>query len=251
MKGKIAIGVAAVALLLAASAGAALVRVGNLVVHADGGFTPRLLPRKAYAPIEFRGHAEIATVDGAVPPALQHAVLDFDRDGRLSTAGLPACDPSAIENATPEQARVTCSGAIVGKGHVEASIAVPGQAPVHASSPLTLFNGPRRDGDPTVVFHAQTTAPQVQTFAVVVPIERRRSRGYGYRATVEMPPIAGGDGALTHVDLAVGKRYRYQGVERSYTSARCSDSVLETHGRFGFADGTVIAGTIFKPCRAR
>ncbi len=237
--------------LLLGRADAALVRVGDLVVHADGGFTPHVLPRRAYAPIDFRGHADIATVQGGVPPALQRAVLDFDRDGRLNTAGLPTCLPSAVENASPGEARSICSKAIVGTGHVEALIAPPGQAPILASSLLTLFNGPRQGGDPTVVFHAQITVPAVQTFAVVVPIERRRAGGYGYRATAELPPIAGGYGALTHVDLKVGKRYRSGGVERSYTSARCGDGVLETHGHFNFADGTVIAGSVYKPCRVR
>lgn len=236
--------------MLAGTAAAALVRVDGLVLRADGGFTPRELPRKAFAPIDFQGHADIAAIGGGVPPALQRVALDLDRDGRLTTRGLPTCAPSRIEDATPREARGACPKAIVGTGHVEALIALDGRPPLPVRSPLTLFNGPRQNGAATALFHAQVTAPAVQTFAVLVPIERRGG-GFSYRATLEMPPIAGGRGALTHVDLKVGKRYRFRGVKRSYASARCSDNVLETRGRFSFAEGTIIEGVVMKPCHVR
>jgi len=108
--------------------------------------------------------------------------------------------------------------------------------PVEASSPLTLFNGPRLNGNPTVVIHARTTVPATQTYAIVVPIERRGAE-FRYRALLNVPPIAGGRGAITHIDVEVGRRYRAGGQLRSYVSARCSDGILRTHGRFTFGDG--------------
>lgn len=249
VKGKLTIGVLVAFLLLAGAADGALLKVDDLVLRADGGFTPRKLPRRAFAPIDFQGRADITVTRGGVPPALQRAVLDFDRDGRLTSRGLPTCLPAQVENANPQEARSSCSAAIVGTGHVEALIAIEGQQPIRARSLLTLFNGPREAGKPTVVFHAQTSVPAVQTFAIVVPIERRAG-AFAYRATLELPPIAGGRGALTHVDLKIGKRYRFRGAELSYVSARCSDSVLETRGRFSFADGTIMEGSVMKPCLA-
>jgi hypothetical protein len=236
--------------LLAGSAGAAVVKVGNLVLRADGGFEPRSLPRKAFAPIDFQGHADVEAKDGGVPPALEEAVLDFDRDGRLNTRGLPPCPVDRVENATPQEARMTCKGAIVGTGHVGATIALPGQAPLHASSPLTVFNGIPQNGEPTVILHARTTTPGVQTFAIVVPIERRQGH-FGYRTTIDVPPIAAGFGALTHIDAKIGRRYSFNGRKRSYTSARCSDGILQTRGRFSFADGTIVDGSVMKPCSVR
>ena len=91
--------------LFAGGANAALVKVGNLVLTADGGFTPRTLPRSTFAPIDFSGHANLKAVDGTVPPALQQVVLDFDRDGRLTTGGLPVCQPALLEEAAPAEAR--------------------------------------------------------------------------------------------------------------------------------------------------
>jgi hypothetical protein len=244
---------AACAVLVAALvgiAGAATVRVGTLVLRADGGFTPRQLPKRAYAPIKFQGHAEIRTTNGTAPPALKRVRLDFDRDGRLTTTGLATCSPSEIESSTPKQARQACAAALVGTGQVGAAITIPGQSRVDVTSPLSLFNGPRQGGNATVLAHAQTTFPSLQTYVMIVPVERLRSRSYGYRATLDLPEIAGGYGALTHIDAKVGRSYRAGGAKRSYISARCSDGILETLGYVSFADGTVISGAIFKPCRA-
>jgi hypothetical protein len=237
------------AALLAASAGAALVEVDNLVLHADGAFEPRLLPRHRFAPIEFQGHVDIAAKVRGKPPVLEQAIVEFDRDGRLSVAGLPTCPPSRIAEASTEEARRACSGAIVGSGHIAALISL-GSGPAQASSPLTIFNGPPLNGHPTVVLHARITVPTTQTYAILVPIERRPGP-FRYRATLDVPPIAAGLGAITHVDVKVGRRYRAGGRRRSYASARCSDSVLETHGRFSFDDGIIIDGSVEKFCRAK
>jgi hypothetical protein len=234
--------------LLVGSAGAAKVRVGTLVLIADGGFSPQLLPKRSYAPIRFYGRAEIRTTNGTVPPALQRIRLNFDRDGLLRTAGLATCSPGSIEASTPAQARRTCGPAQVGSGKVQAAIVIPGHERVDVSAPLSLFNGPRQDGNATVIAHSQTTFPSLETYVMTIPVERLGG-WYSYRATLDLPEIAGGFGALTHIDARIGRRYRAGGVERSYISARCADSILETIGYASFADGTVIGGTIFKPCR--
>lgn len=236
------------AALASAANGAALVEVGNLVLRADGGFKPRTLPAKRYAPIDFKGHFNIAAKDGGRPSALQRAVIDFDRDGRLSVAGLPTCPAELIANAGVEEARRLCPGAIVGSGKIEALISLGGKL-IPASSPLTIFNAPRVEGHPAVVLHAQTTEPATQTFAIVVPITRRGGE-YRYQATIEVPPILGGLGSLTHLNAEIGRHYKSGGKSRSYVSARCSDNILRTHGSFTFADGTLIEGGVEKYCRS-
>ena len=238
----------ALALLFAASAAGegALVKVNDLILRADGSFQPHSLPRSHYAPIDFQGHFDVAAKGGGRPPALEEAVIDFDRDGRLSAGGLPVCPTERVASASSAEARRVCSGAIVGSGHIRALIDLP-NGPVPVSSPLTLFNGPPQAGNPTVILHAQITVPATQTLAIVVPIERRRGE-FRYRATLDFPPIAGGLGAITHVDADVGRRFSVNGQRRSYVAARCSDGILRTHGRFTFADGTVIDGSVEKAC---
>jgi hypothetical protein len=237
-----------VAALFAAVAQGALVEVDNLVLHADGGFQPQRLPRRGYAPIRFQGHVGIASKDGSQPSALRQAIVDFDRDGRLDVAGLPACPPERIAAASTEEARRLCKGALVGSGTVGVLVALP-SGPVSTSSPLSLFNGPRLEGRPTVVLHAQITVPATQTYAILVPLEKRRGE-FRWRATLDVPPLAGGLGVITGIEVKIGRRFQAGGKQRSYVSARCSDGILRTHGRFTFEDGTIIDGSVEKFCRA-
>lgn len=236
------------AVLLTNSAGAATVRVGTLVLHADGGFEPYALPKRTYAPIHFQGYGEIKTTNGSMPPALQHIKLDFDHDGHLTTAGLAVCRPSQIEGVSTQQARQRCGGAIVGTGRLGAEVNLAGIARLELRSPLTVFNGPRRNGDPTAIVHAQAPFPVSETYVIVIPIERRQGN-YGYQVSFDIPPIAGGFGSLTYISAKLGRLYEFHGAQRSYISARCSDYILQTQGYFSFADGNVIYGSVFKTCR--
>lgn len=238
---------ALVGLVVAAEANSATLRVGRLIVHADGGFTPQTLPRRSYAPISFEGHVEVGSTDSGPVVPLKQVRLSFDRDGRLDTRGLPVCRPAAIENATPAQARQTCAKALVGTGTVKAAVTTPGGAEFVIESPLSLFNGPRVGDMPTVVGHARTEVPTPETYVLEVPIERTHG-AFAYRATIDVPEIAKGMAAVIHADATVGRRYKAGGVKHSYTSARCSDGVLETRGRLTFADGTIIEGSVFRAC---
>jgi hypothetical protein len=224
----------------------ALLRGESVTLIANGGFTPRKLPRHRYAPIAFNGHAEFRGHHGNPPPALEQVVLNFDRDGRLLNQGLPHCTPEQIEETTPEEARRRCAEALVGDGHLNAVIGIGGlEIPVHG--PITLFNGPDEEGHPTILIHTRLSEPTLQTYVVVVPIQRRQG-DYRYKATIDLPVIANGAGAITHGDITIGRRYSFRGKRRSYISARCSTSILRTRGRFTFADGTIMEGSVERFC---
>lgn len=235
--------------LLAGGAGAALVAVNDLVLRADGGFQPHELPRKRYAPIDFQGHFDINAKGGGQPVALQQAVIEFDRDGHLDVTGLPSCRAEQVSAAGTAEARKICAKALVGTGHIEAIVASE-TGPVPVSAPLTIFNGPEVEGHPTAILHARTTFPALQTYAIVVPIERRPGP-FRYRVTLDVPPLAGGLGSISHVDVDIGRHYKAGGKKRSYVSARCSDGIIDTHGRFTFADGTIIDGSVEKACSVK
>lgn len=235
--------------LLAGGAKGALVAVEDIVLRADGSYHPNELPRHEFVPIRFQGFFNIAAKGGGKPIPLQEVDVDFDRDGRLSVAGLPACPPERIANATPAEARRVCGGAQVGSGRIEGLIDSDGLL-LKGASPLTIFNGPRTGGNPTVVLHAQTTVPSVQTFAILVPIERRRGE-FRYRAHIVVPPLAEGRGAITRIEAKVGRKFSAGGRQRSYVSAHCSDGILRTHGHFHFADGTIVDGAVEKGCTPR
>jgi len=246
----LAVAIAAAA-LAGGVAGGAVVKVEDVVLRADGGFRPQTLPKRQFAPIDFHGQLDISSRTGGRPARLEQALIDFDRDGRLSVGGLPTCAPEAIDEVGTEEARRVCRGAIVGTGKIGTYVDFLDRGPVESESPLTVFNGPRNAaGQPTAVIHTQIAAPATQTYAITVPIEQRRG-AYRYRAHLDVPPIAGGFGAITHLEVMIGRRYRAGDRQRSYASARCSDNILQTHGRFTFEGGTVVDGVVERYCRSK
>lgn len=242
----------ACALGVAGAGATALVETKEVRIKVNAAFEPRDLPVKKFAPVKFSGFLDVAKPGGGQPPALDQIVLDFDRDGRLDVAGLPTCAPESIAQASVEEARRICQSAIVGTGKIEVLVALPFSGNlVPTSSPLTLFNGPRLEGKPTVVVHAQTTVPATQTYAFTVPIEKRPGE-FRYRATADIPPLAGGYGAITKISVTIGRRYEAGGKRRSYVAARCSDHILRSHGAFTFANGLTIEGVgLEKYCAQR
>jgi hypothetical protein len=230
--------------------GAAMVETHELRLKLNADFQPLNLPKNRFAPVEFEGYLDLSRPGGGVPPALTQVVMDFDRDGRLDVSGLPTCAPEQVAEVSVEEARSICKSAIVGTGKLEALVALP-SGPVPTSSALTLFNGPRQEGHPTVIVHARLTVPATQTYAIVVPIEKRPGE-FRYRATLNLPELAGGLGAITHINVKIGRRYTAGGVKRSYVAARCSDHILRSHGIFTFANGLVIEGVgLEKYCAQR
>lgn len=233
---------------LAGTATGALVEVDNIVLRADGGFKPQALPRHEFAPIDFEGSLDIEAKEGPLPSPLRQALIDFDRDGRLSVAGLATCEPGSLAGTSVEAARRICRAAIVGTGRIAVltSTLEQGTGALEWRSPLTIFNGPRTGGLPTAILHARL---HTETYAIVVPIEKRRGE-YRYRARLDVPQLFG-NAAISHLEVKIGRRYRAGGEKRSYASARCSDNILQTHGRFSFDDGTIVDGLVEKFCRSK
>jgi hypothetical protein len=252
MRKKALLAITALALFAAVGPADALrLRAGNLLIIGDGGFTPRALPKHRDAPIVLYGGGRITTVSGALPPILKTLVFEFDRHGSVQTAGLPFCTAAKLQATTVPVARKACPGSIVGKGFGKAIIAFPDQVPFPIRSPITLFNGPKKRGNDTVLAHAYTTVPTPTTFIVPVEIEKIRRGVYGYRTEARIPVIAGGYGIPVAGALRIGRRWTYRGVRRSYVNARCATGHLQAWGDFAFNDGTRLSGTFVRACTVR
>jgi len=236
---------------LTAVASGERVQLGNLMINVDAGFRPASLPKRTFAPIGISGHADIGTVDGSLPSALSHVVVDWDRNGRLTTRGLPRCDPAQIHNATSPVARRVCGKALIGSGSITAEIARPGEVPSRASSVVLIFNGVPDQGKPVILLHAFAYLPAPTAFVIPVEITRLHGGRYGYRSTLDIPSIADGDGALTHFAFQVRRRYRFRGRRLSVISARCPDQHLQVAGTISFANGDLASGSIVQACHGR
>ena len=237
--------------IVVGTAAAARVVAEGIIIVANGSFKPTSLPKRHNAPIAFSGSVSISTVSGALPPTLQTITLEIDRHGSLQTTGLGVCTEGDLQSTTVAEARKVCSGAVVGEGEGNVIVKFGEGAPIPDSLPITLFNGPTVHGDPSILAHAYTTVPVATTFVVPIVLEPVDRNGYGYRAEVMIPQIAGGNGVPISGHLTIGRKWTYKGRHYSYLNARCEVGFLQTHGLFSFSDGFILSGTLFKPCTVR
>lgn len=238
-------------LAVAGTAQALRIRAGDIVIIANGGFAPKSLPRDNDAPIVIHGGGRISTISGELPPILRTLAFEFDRHGHVETRGLGVCTAGRLQATTVPIARRACPGAIVGRGFGRAIVKFPDQNRIPIKSPITLFNGPKRGRNDTVLAHAYTNVPTPTTFVVPVVIQRIRKGVYGYRTEATIPRIAGGYGVPIAGSLKIGRRWKFRGRRLSYINARCATGRLQARGQFGFKDGTLLSGTFLRTCKVR
>lgn len=236
---------------LTATAGAIRLQAGDIVVIGDGEIIPSTLPKFHNAPVKLRIHGRLTTVSGALPPILHKLRFEFDRHGRLETAGLPVCSYAQLKTTTVPQARKLCPGAIVGTGTGRAIVKFPEQDPIPVSSPLTFFNGPHEDGKWTIFFHAYNTVPVPAAIVFPVTVKKIDKGIYGYEVDAEIPRISGGYGIPKQAEMEVGREWTFKGERLSYLNARCENGRLQARGEFSFKDGTILHGSFLEPCTVR
>lgn len=225
--------------------------LGNLLVDFHLDSAPTKLPRHENAPITFWGSGDFHTKDGTTPPKLQRMTIEVDKFGELDTRGIPVCTKDMLTATAVALARRKCHGAILGVGTGIGIIEFPEQAPIPATTPLTFFNGPVVDGDPTLIVHAYLSVPVPTTYLVRLRIERIHRGVYGFRIDSKFPPIAGGYGSITHFDFKFARKWTYRGESLSYINARCAIGHLQAHFMAEFSDGSKLEGTFVHPCQVR
>lgn len=267
MRRKIVLGVVLGLLAVAAVANASSfhqhVVVGELVLDAQGGFEPNALPKHENAPIITHGGGKLSTISGELPPILDTFVLEFDKHGAVDTTGIPVCTQGKLVATDVPAARRACGDAIVGTGFGSAVVKFPEQPPIKVGSPITLFNGPKKGGDDTIIAHAHLDYPGPATFIVPIVIEKIHRGVYGYRVKVRIPKIAGGYGHPIAGSAKVGRKWTFKGKKHSYISARCETGRFLVRGEFTFKNGPedsakqaeqasdVLLSTFLLPCQVR
>jgi hypothetical protein len=243
--------IAVVALVGAGAAQALKLRIGDIIITGDGGFTPTTLPKHENAPIKLYGNATFGTVDGSRPSPLRQLVLEFDKHGAVETRGLQKCSMAKLVATTTARARATCRDAIVGTGFGTALVELPEQKGIKASSPLTLFNGPVKHGNPTVLGHAHLDYPAPTTYVILIEIQKVNHGRYGFKTVANFPRIVNDYGSPISGNLKIGREWTYKGQRLSYANAHCADGRLQAKAQFSFKDGSFVQGTVFKPCKVR
>ena len=236
------------ALICGAVAYAVTTQIGNLKVSATAEFQPRAFPEHGTLPASFASIVRIKTVNGEQPPALKTLVFEFDKHGKLNFKGLPTCTVAKLEGTTPAEARKRCAGALLGTGIGKARVDLPGKSPFVMTSPISIFNAAPEGGKPALIAHAYETVPSPQALLVPFTVEKVNHGRYGYRAELELPPIADGDGAAILAEAQFGRTYVRHGRKVGYAEAECSGGRLQVHGELIFSDGSFLQSLLTSPC---
>lgn len=258
MRRRVGIGVALAlgALLVAAMANGEVRRVGNLQVAFNGGFSPHSLPRDRAVPVTVSVSGKITTTDGSHPPPLRWLRLELNRNGRLSTVGLPTCQAPALQSTTSRGALARCQPALVGRGSFAAELSGNGGA-IPTSGRILIFNS-RAGGKPSLLLHLYGTAPIESSSVLPLKIRRQQKGEFGTVLATRLPKLAGGVGSITWIELEIGREYTYRGERRGYLSASCAAPegfrqvpFAFARGTFRFAGGTDLDTSLTRDCRVR
>lgn len=232
----------------AALAVAVTTQVGNLKVSATAEFRPRAFPEHGTVPASFGSILRVKTLNGDQPPALKTLIFEFDKHGKLNFKGVPTCTEAKLEGTTPDEARKRCSGALLGTGTGKARVELPGKPPFTITSPISIFNAPPEAGKPAFIAHAYETVPSPQALLVPFTVEKVNHGRYGYRTEIELPQIAGGDGAAILAETQFGRTYTRGGHKIGFAEAECAGGRLQVFGKLIFADGSLLQSLLTSPC---
>jgi hypothetical protein len=258
--GRVAIAVALLALLAAATAiadGVGITQKGKVRVKVTAQMSPKRLPRTGTAPISVSIGGQISTTDKSNPPQLEKLTIEINRNGRIDSQGLPTCQISQIQPASNSRALSVCRPALVGQGSFAGSVTLPGLAPYPISGRLLVFNGTEH-GRPVLLGHIFSSQPFPTSFVIVFAITTRRHGTYGTKLTANLARSLGKKRNLTALKMTLSRRYSAGGERRSYVSAGCPApkgfqqapfSLARTS--FFFAAGRVLSTTLTSDCTVR
>jgi hypothetical protein len=244
----VAVGGIAVA---AGGEGPVVVRVGEMELTADGGFTPKVLSKTKQTPIAITASGEVRMQDGGHPPAVREIVIEADKNGEQHTKGIPACTAGKLQATDTKAALRACGSALIGEGKAVAQVAFPEQKPIDVSSKLLLFNGPTKGGTTTWFAHVYFANPVSGAIVTTVTIKKIHRGRFGTLGVVKIPQIVGGAGSGLSFQLEIFKTVKVGGKTLNPISATCPDGKLKVHGKARFEDGTQAETEIIRACTGR
>lgn len=221
---------------------------GNIVASDHGRIWPDKLPRHEQAPATGQIHARFSTRDGSHLPAVKQLTIDFDRTLQVNAEGLPTCSAADLTARTTAVVKRVCADAIVGSGSGEVEIAFPEQAPIVAKSPLIAFNGGVHGGTTVVFVHSYINVPTPTAVVAEARITAIDQSHYGMHTVTRIPPIAGGAGSVTRVDMSFGRTFSFRGKQQSFLTASCPSGRYFIQGQLDFDDGTNLHIAHILPC---
>jgi len=226
------------------------------LVGADGNtqsiavkYSPQKLSKKQAEPVslEVKTATSSQTAANGVPVPAVRAIIDFPKGLKIFSKGYPTCDPAVLQNTSTEKALEECKRAKLGTGQGSADLVV-GEKVFPVVTGITAFNGVPQGGKPVILLHNYSATP-IQTTLVLIGVVKNLNKGaFGSRLDVEIPLIAGGQGALTSFGVKIFKTFSYKGKKRSYVSLSCPSKKWKTRGQFVFRDGESLTPEVTQKC---
>jgi hypothetical protein len=167
-----------------------------------------------------------------IPPKATRAVLVFDKKNmKFDPNAVPGCDPNSIENTTTQAALAACGDAQVGEGDAIASLSAAGTRRDFPAT-VTAFNDGSGKG---ILLHSRVD--QLGTTVVL------KGSLTGTTLDVEVPPLAGGTGAIAqfHTVVEAGK----------YVQVRCKKKEIKTTSTFTFSDAPQATAEDSQKCKRK
>jgi hypothetical protein len=181
---------------------------------------------------------ETTTADAAdpaaVPPKATKAVIVFSKkDMKFNPKAVPGCDPNAIENTTTDAALAACGSSKVGSGTAVAALPF-GTGGTRQDHPVTVTAFNRSDAT-GILLHSRVDDLPVTTVL--------KGTLAGTTLSVDIPPLAGGQGAIADFVTTV--------QAKDYVQARCKDKTIDFKGTFTFSDAAAASATDTQKCKQK
>jgi hypothetical protein len=223
------------------------VKVGNLELTANGGFSPKALSKKKQTPIELKASGEVKEADGTHPPAIREIVLEADKAGEVHLKGIPTCKSGQLQATDTTAALKACKSALIGDGQTTAQVAFAEQKPINVPSKLLVFNGGEKGGKAIMYVHAYFSNPISGAIVTTITITKHPHGRFGTLAVAKIPQITGGAGSTTSFYLNIFKSVG--GINP--IGAKCTDGKLKVHVLAKFEDGTKAETEVIRACTGK
>ncbi len=255
----VALAAAAIASVYAASlphASAEVAQKQGVRVSLEGGISPSRLPRQGAVPVAVSVAGHISAAGDTVMPQLRTVRFAINREGHLSSRGLPLCRMGRINPSTTREALQACASSLVGEGTFSANVRLPEQSPFPSDGKILAFNG-RFKGEPAIFAHIYGTKPVPTSY--VLPFLVKSTKGtFGTALEASLPRVTGDWGFVTGISIQLNRQFTFRGKRRSFIVADCpaprrlrAVAFPLMRASFEFDDGLSIATDVTRTCQVR
>jgi hypothetical protein len=238
----------ALAALFASLASAEVEEKQGIRVAVEGKLAPRTLPRRGTAPVAVSLSGKIGARGSVSPPQLETLTISINRQGKLSSRGIPNCRLGHIDPSTTQEALAACRSSLVGEGSFSADVRLPEQSPFPSQGKVLAFNG-KIGGRPAIFAHIYGTKPVPTSY--VLPFLIKSSAGtYGTILEASLPKVTGEWGFVTGISITLDRQgFLSAGCPAPKGFGTAVFPLMRTS--FGFQGGLELNSTLTRSCKAK